>query len=37
MLEVLANVISGVADSSTSASGTYWLIWDEPQCPEELL
>lgn len=37
MLEMLANIISNVADASTSTSGTWWLIYDEPQCPEELL
>lgn len=37
MLEMLANLLSGVATASTATPYTPWLFWDEPECPEELI
>lgn len=37
MLEMLANLLSGVATASTATPYTVLFIFDEPQCPEELL
>lgn len=37
MLEMLANLLSGVATASTATPYTPWLFLDEPTCPEELL
>lgn len=37
MLELLANLLSGVATASTVTPYTYWFIFDEPECPEELI
>lgn len=36
-MELLANLLSGVATASTDAPFTSWLIMDEPECPEELI
>ena len=37
MLEMLANLLSGAATASVGDARTIWLIWDEPECPEDLL
>ena len=37
MLEMLATLLSGAASLSVGQARTYWLIFDEPTCPEELL
>ena len=37
MLEMLASLLSGAASSATSPSETYWFVYDEPECPEDLL
>ncbi len=37
MLEMLANMLSGVATASVGDARTYWFVWDEPECPEDLL
>ncbi len=33
---LLANILSGAAEATTS-SFTFFFIFDEPNCPEELL
>lgn len=35
-MEFLAKLLSGVATASTSEF-TWWLTYDEPECPEELI
>ena len=35
-MEFLANLVSGVAEASSSTF-TAWVIYDEPECPEELI
>lgn len=35
-MEFLANILSGFA-SSASDDATIWLVFDEPECPEELI
>ncbi len=37
MLELLASLLSGAATASVGDARTLWLIYDEPECPEELL
>lgn len=37
MLEMIANLLSGIATASVGDARTAWLFWDEPECPEELL
>lgn len=37
VLELLANLLSGVATASTATPYTPWLFFDEPECPEELI
>ena len=37
MLEMLANLLSGVATASTATPYTVLFISDEPECPEELI
>lgn len=37
MLSLLANMLSGVATASSSTNYTFWLVLDEPECPEELI
>lgn len=37
MLEMLAGLLSGAASLSVGQARTWWLVWDEPNCPEELL
>ena len=36
-MEFLANLLSSAAISASADTRTAWLIWDEPECPEELL
>ena len=36
-MEFLANLISGAAEKATAAPYTLWLIFDEPECPEDLI
>lgn len=36
-MEFLANILSGFAASASSDNRTWWFVWDEPECPEELL
>ncbi len=35
-MEFLANLLSGAATATTSTF-TWWLTFDEPECPEELI
>ena len=37
MLEMLANLLSGVATASIGDARTPWFVWDEPEYPEDLL
>lgn len=37
MLEMLANLLGGVATASTTTPYTLWFFFDEPECPEELI
>ena len=37
MFEMLANLLSGAASLSVGQARTWWLFWDEPECPEELI
>lgn len=37
MLELLASLLSGAATASVGDARTLWLIFDEPECPEDLL
>ena len=37
MLEMLADLLSGVASVSVGDARTAWFFWDEPECPEELI
>ena len=34
-MEFFANLLSKVADSLSVSRA--WFVWDEPECPEELL
>lgn len=36
-MEFLANLLSNAASSASSDARTIWMVWDEPECPEELL
>ncbi len=36
-MEFLANLLSGLATASTESQFTFWMAWDEPECPEELI
>lgn len=36
-MEFLAKLLSGAAVSATSTAFTMWLVFDEPECPQELL
>ncbi len=36
-MEFLANILSGAAMSASADNRTFWLFYDEPECPEELL
>lgn len=36
-MEFLANLLSGAAVSASSTNFTMMFIFDEPECPEELL
>lgn len=35
-MEFLANLLSGAA-TAASSTFTVWFIYDEPECPEELI
>lgn len=37
MFEMLANLLSGAASLSVGQARTWWFVFDEPECPEELL
>ena len=37
MFEMLANLLSGAASLSVGQARTVWFVFDEPECPEELL
>lgn len=37
MLEMLAGLLSGAASLSVGDTRTAWFIFDEPECPEELM
>lgn len=37
MLELLASLLSGAATASIGDSRTFWFVYDEPECPEDLL
>lgn len=37
MLEMLASLLSGVASVSVGDTRTAWFVFDEPECPEELI
>ncbi len=36
-MEFLANLLSGTAEEASSSNFTIMLVFDEPECPEELL
>jgi len=38
-MSFLANILASIATSTAAEGSTYsaWLIWDEPDCPEEVL
>ncbi len=36
-MKLLANLLSGAATQTASTPFTVWLVYDEPECPEELL
>ena len=38
-MNFLANILAGIATASASEGSPYsvWFIWDEPECPEEIL
>lgn len=36
-MEFLAKLLSGAATETASMPFTAWLVWDEPECPEELI
>lgn len=36
-MEFLANLLSGVATTSTDSTFTSWFVFDEPECPDELI
>lgn len=35
-MEFISKVISGIAES-TASTFTAWFLFDEPECPEELI
>lgn len=37
MLEMLASLLSGAASLSVGQARTLWFVWEEPECPEELI
>ncbi len=37
MLEMLAGLLSGAASLSVGQARTVWFVFDEPECPEELI
>lgn len=37
MLELLASLLSGAATASVGDTRTSWFVYDEPECPEDLL
>lgn len=36
-MEFLANLLSGLASNLTTDARTPWVVFDEPECPEELI
>ena len=36
-MEFLANLLGNVATASAITPYTFWFIWDEPECSEELI
>ena len=36
-MEFLANILSGAAVNASADTRTAWLVFDEPNCPEELI
>lgn len=38
-MSVLANILAGIATASAAEGTTYspWWLFDEPECPEEIL
>ena len=36
-MEFLANILSTMAEEGAPQPHTWWLVFDEPECPEELL
>ena len=36
-MEFLANLLSTAAVNASSDNRTFWFIYDEPECPQELL
>lgn len=36
-MSFLANLLSTTAEETASTPFTIWLVWDEPECPEELI
>lgn len=36
-MEFLAKIISGIAENTVATPYTTWWVWDEPECPEELI
>lgn len=36
-MEFLANVLSDAAVNASSDALTFWFVYDEPECPEELI
>lgn len=37
MFAMLANLLSSVATTSVGEARTWWFVYDEPECPEDLL
>lgn len=36
-MEFLANILSGAAENTSAQPFTWWFLFDEPECPEELI
>ena len=36
-MEFLANALEFAATRPVDPKATWWLVWDEPVCPEELI
>lgn len=36
-MEFLANVLGNTTEKIVDPKATIWLLWDEPECPEELI